>query len=163
MKIEGKCALLSVRLQDNHNFVRKPQYLQDLQVILTGAGIETTQITPNVVWAQFGPSSFPVVAVTSEDFFTQINPVPKYRVANMGPHEWVQNKLIAVNKGWANDSIIADATLQALLFQERFDRKSGELDTNELPDVVSAVVRRFVAQGLDLYRQRWYEWLELGM
>lgn len=81
----------------------------------------------------------------------------------MGPHEWVQNKLIAVNKGCANDSIIADATLQALLFQERFDRKSGELDTNELLDVVSAVVRRFVAQGLDLYRQRWYEWLELGM
>lgn len=164
MGIEGKYALLSVQLQGRNDFVKRPEYLKGLSVLLNGAGISTLQITPGLISARFGSSILPITAVDSEDFFMRVNPVPKYKVAYLTPKEWVRNQLIVVDGNWAYESFVADATLQALFFQGKFDRKSHAVDMQGIPEAATTAANHFLAQGLvDLHRGKWYEWLEQGI
>ncbi len=161
--IRGRDAFLSALVHGERAFVKQPDYLCGVSVLLDSVGIETRKVANGIITAEFGELCLPVAVVDSEDFFHHINPNPKYKIAKMKPNEWLQNKLIVVDANWIPNSIVADAVLQALYFQGKFDPSTNVVYPDGISEQAMQTVSPFLAKNLvGQYRGRWYQWLEYG-
>lgn len=162
--VEKRYIVSAIIQNRSKEFVKKPLYLQGISQLLNQFDFPTSLVGNGLLKVSFNSSTYPLAVVSGEQFFQKINPIPEYKINNTDPSDWFTQQLIVVDGEWAAESIVADFVLQAQIFQAKYDPKVTIIDDEHISEKARLAANHFLVQGLDrLYREKWYQWLQLGI